>query len=259
MKSPLIICSITLMLLSACKKETVVTTKPATGITQTTAQCGGSVEGSKRNKIIYRGVCWSNSPNPTIDYDNKVDYNETQNGYGEGEFTSSLTGLQAGTTYYVRAYAYTEDEKNGPVFYGNQVSFKTQTRPEFEYNNYIYTVNETTFQDNWGPTGVFTYAYSTTDGSMNTSYITYATTESAAKTCSDLVANGYSDWFLPSKEELYQMYLKKTSLNLSSGTYWSSTEYDNSYAWSLNISSGSSTTQSKSTVNSCKCVRKVYK
>jgi hypothetical protein len=47
----------------------------------------------------------------------------------------------------------------------------------------------------------------------------------------------YNDWFLPSKDELNQMYINKTTLEDVSGFtafsnfYWSSTEYDKGNAW----------------------------
>lgn len=50
-----------------------------------------------------RGVCWSTSHNPTI-----AD-NHTQNGTGSGTYTANITGMTAGTTYYVRAYAHDGD------------------------------------------------------------------------------------------------------------------------------------------------------
>lgn len=49
--------------------------------------------------ISQRGICWSTSPNPTI-----ADAHTTD-GSGSGPFSSTVTGLPAGTTYYVRAYA----------------------------------------------------------------------------------------------------------------------------------------------------------
>ena len=47
---------------------------------------------------------------------------KTTDGSGTGTFTSSITGLTAGTTYYVRAYA-TNSAGTG---YGNDISFTTQ-------------------------------------------------------------------------------------------------------------------------------------
>jgi hypothetical protein len=47
-----------------------------------------------------RGVVWSKEPNPTVSLATK-----TLDGSGEGQFTTTLTGLSEGTKYYVRAYA----------------------------------------------------------------------------------------------------------------------------------------------------------
>ena len=46
----------------------------------------------------------------------------------------------------------------------------------------------------------------------------------AAKLCYDLVLNDYSDWYLPSKEELHQLALHTASIGSFSGIYWSSSE-----------------------------------
>jgi hypothetical protein len=55
----------------------------------------------------------------------------------------------------------------------------------------------------------------------------------AAKVCQDYRGGGYSDWFLPSKNELNLLYKRKAVVgNLISGYYWSSTESDFKYAWS---------------------------
>jgi len=61
----------------------------------------------------------------------------------------------------------------------------------------------------------------------------------AAKVCSDLTLNGYSDWYLPSKEELY----KVNQLNAANiqGSYWTSTESvypGQTYAWYLQSGTG---------------------
>jgi len=77
-----------------------VTTNTITAITNTTATGGGNVTFDGNTSVTARGVCWSTSANPTIDLATK-----TIDGAGTGTFTSSMTGLTANTTYYVRAYA----------------------------------------------------------------------------------------------------------------------------------------------------------
>jgi hypothetical protein len=76
-----------------------ITTANITDITGTTAAGGGSVTSDGGLDITSRGVSWSTSENPTISDSHTTD------GAGTGSFTSSITGLQPGTTYYVRAYA----------------------------------------------------------------------------------------------------------------------------------------------------------
>ena len=69
-------------------------------------------------------------------------------------------------------------------------------------------------------------AYSSSSGSDTTS--TYA-----AKLCDDYTYGGYSDWFLPSMEELRYMYenLYSKSIGTWSIFYWSSTEDSGSNSW----------------------------
>lgn len=94
-----------------------VTTSAATNISYTTATCGGNVTADGDQTVTARGVCYSTTQNPTISNSKK------QSGSGKGSFTCNLTGLSAGTTYYVRAYA----TNNQGTSYGQQISFKTST------------------------------------------------------------------------------------------------------------------------------------
>ena len=84
-------------------------------VTATTASCGGYVADDGGATVTARGVCWSTSQNPT------VSDSHTTDGTGTGSFTSNITGLNALTTYYVRAYATNSEGTT----YGNQVSFTT--------------------------------------------------------------------------------------------------------------------------------------
>lgn len=65
-------------------------------------------------------------------------------------------------------------------------------------------------------------------GASNTTLIIDAqgnTGSYAAKLCRDYLGGGYSDWFLPSLNELNEMYLRKNIIgNFSSYRYWSSTD-----------------------------------
>jgi uncharacterized protein (TIGR02145 family) len=94
----------------------VLTTNPITSITSVSAVSGGDISNDGGGTITQRGVCWSTSSNPTMSND------KTINGSGVGSYTSSLSGLTAGTTYYLRAYAV----NSVGTSYGNEVSFTTE-------------------------------------------------------------------------------------------------------------------------------------
>ncbi|MBQ9436174.1 MAG: fibrobacter succinogenes major paralogous domain-containing protein [Bacteroidales bacterium] len=93
----------------------VVTTAVVSDITNNSATCGGTIQ-DMGSQITGRGVCWSTSPNPT------VENSCTNDGVGAGTFTSSIKNLDHSMLYYVRAYAITVDG----TFYGDEKSFKTQ-------------------------------------------------------------------------------------------------------------------------------------
>ena len=77
-----------------------VTTNEVTGITNTTATSGGVITSDGGGEILAKGVVWSMRQNPTLESSNK-----TNEGEGTDAFTSRLTDLRQGLTYYVRAYA----------------------------------------------------------------------------------------------------------------------------------------------------------
>lgn len=76
-----------------------VITNPITLITNTTAVSGGNITSDGGLAVTARGVCWSTSTGPTTADD------KTEDGTGTGSFTSNVTGLTNGETYYLRAYA----------------------------------------------------------------------------------------------------------------------------------------------------------
>ncbi len=79
----------------------------------------------------------------------------------------------------------------------------------------------------------------------------------AAKLCADLVLDGYSDWYLPSKDEIDRLFLNWTAIgNFHSGSnYWSSTEdidYDG-FAWYHSYTFGKDSMPSKYEYKSLCC------
>ncbi len=94
-----------------------VTTQAVTNIIQTSATGNGTITGLGVPNPTQHGVVWSTLANPTIQ-DNK-----TMDGpVGvTGTFTSSITGLTAGTLYHARAYAWNA----AGVAYGEDITFNT--------------------------------------------------------------------------------------------------------------------------------------
>lgn len=103
---------------------TVSATSAASSITLTTASSGGSISDNGGVSITASGICWSStSSTPTVS-----DSKTTDGILTSGSFTSSLTGLTAGVTYNVRAYA-TNSKGTG---YGPVMTFTTLATPPFQ-------------------------------------------------------------------------------------------------------------------------------
>lgn len=115
-----------LVILSGCSKSDeevtsisnslpTLTTKAVINIGVNTATSGGIVISNGGTNITTSGICWSTNTNPTISLSTKTtDGNATS-------FSSNLTGLTPGNTYYVRAFA----SNSVGTAYGNEVSFLT--------------------------------------------------------------------------------------------------------------------------------------
>lgn len=94
-----------------------VTTAAISNITASTATSGGNVTSDGGASVTARGVVWSILANPTIEQNLGM----TSDGEGTGQFVSSLTGLSASTTYFLRAFA----TNTAGTAYGDELSFTT--------------------------------------------------------------------------------------------------------------------------------------
>jgi hypothetical protein len=83
-----------------------------------------------------------------------------------------------------------------------------------------------------------------------------ATAGIAARLCGDLTEGGYSDWYLPSLDELQQLYNNRVAIGGFAGpVYWSSTELDSSGAYTLIFANGNQYFDSKSVTNYVRAIR----
>ena len=219
----------------------ILTTTKVTNITSSTASSGGNVISDGGSTITTRGVCWSLTTNPTI-----ADYHTTD-GSGSGVFISNLTGLTAFSTYYVRAYAINDLG----IAYGNETNFATGQH--FIGENFgggvvfyiddnkqagqhgLIASHENQFYGGWGCPGILLGGTTSFIGSglSNTNNIVNSCQSGnyAALVCYNTVLNGFYDWYLPSKDELTQMFLHKDVIYALTGWYWSSTEDSDVGAW----------------------------
>lgn len=251
-----------LILVSGCKKKSeeptpthiaqvpVLSTSAISNISATKASCGGNITSDAGFTVSARGVCWSTGVTPTI-ADPK-----TSDGTGAGSFTSAITGLNLGTTYYIRAYA-TNSEGTG---YGSAMSFTTLSTLAIgmDYQGgkvaYIFVPGDPGYvagqqhgliaapydqsdRATWGCQGTSIVSANGTaigTGFQNTVYIMSSCSEAgiAATLCYNLELAGFSDWFLPSKDELFMLYIHQSAIGGFTNTYyWSSSETDAGDAW----------------------------
>src|SRR5204862_2445750 len=88
----------------SCKKKSgklpLIVTLSVSGIGESAANCGATVYAEGDFPITAKGLCWSTTNNSP-----DVDDQTTDEGGGPESFSSTMTGLSASTTYYVRAYA----------------------------------------------------------------------------------------------------------------------------------------------------------
>jgi hypothetical protein len=235
-----------------------ITTSAVSGITSNSATFGGIINNANGNQIMERGIVYSTNPKPTI-VSNKIIIG---NGIGTFDTISALGYqyphlLKPNTTYYVRAYAITE---NNITAYGNEISFTTlsvgQAGPGggivfFDKGNstggwqYLETAtNNQSAGIEWGCSTSGTQS-KVGSGEFNTALIIAGcntTVNFAAKLCDNLSLGGQTDWFLPSIDELNLMY-KNIHLNnqgnFTNVYYWSSSENVSIDVYTLNFTSGS--------------------
>jgi uncharacterized repeat protein (TIGR02543 family) len=134
----------------------------------------------------------------------------------------------------------------GKIFYYNPAGFTVQMAdPAQNYTaHYLEAApNDMATTLTWGSSS-YTSTNSTAEGigegRKNTALILATDANApAAKACADAVYGGKTDWFLPSKDELNQLYVNRTSVgNMGTVYYWSSSQFTIYLAWLQRFSDG---------------------
>ena len=95
-------------------------------VTQETVVCRGSILDNAGSDVTEQGFCWGTTSQPTIENEKITATTES----GLGDFSITISGLQWGTTYYVRSYA----TNSVGTAYGDETSFTTWTLPTITTN-----------------------------------------------------------------------------------------------------------------------------
>ena len=225
-----------------------VNTEAVTEISQNKAKLNGKINSNGGGTISKYGFVYSRyTNNPSLNDGYTVELHSSN---PTSAFSTTISSLSAGVTYYVRAFAINELG----ITYGNVKSFRQPLSIGDEYEGgvvaYLFESGDSgyvwgeqhgliipkkddrltnTYQ--WGCYSVY-YTYNGIgEGKNNTTKIASAcgSGNAAYYIKNQYRAGGKTDWFLPSIEELRKIYYNRNSLNISSSSsddqYWSSTQY----------------------------------
>ncbi|MBR6245619.1 DUF1566 domain-containing protein [bacterium] len=203
----------------------VVKTQAVSDIDATTATFNGTVESIGDPAYSERGFIYGTMQVPTIEDDGVLTVSAS--GTGTGSYARAVSSLTIGTTYYVRAYA-----KVGTLMvYGNIVSFVPNPKDYVILSTGLMVAKEDAGKANW---------------------------ENATQLCNTSNLAGFTDWRLPTKQELLIVYDNRNLIGgFRNDYYWSSTtlESDSYRAYDVNFSDGYVNYLSKSLSIYVRCVR----
>jgi hypothetical protein len=202
----------------------VVTTQEATNVSMDAVTLNGTIVSTGDPVFTEKGFVYSTERNPTIEQATKI----VVTGSERGQYFAYLSGLTTETLYYARAYAIND----GGTVYGNEISFNPH---ELQY---VVLEASGLMVQKWDLGRVM--------------WIT------ASDMCYNSTLEGYTDWRLPTIDELAILYNERATIGgFYSDYYWSSTASSNGYHWQKNFSSGGHGGYNDNNDSRCRCVRKL--
>ena len=176
---------------------------------------------------------------------------------GDGNVKTINNGLKLGSGLNLPLGTYIQGGYYQGTFTDNSVDYALIVAPNGTGNN---NGNYKTY----GSSSTSSGATSLTNGPSNTATLAAAGGDwPAADWAYALSLNGYSDWYLPAKNELTLLYQNRATLPSgqawdTSFDTWSSTEINSTYAWMIYMSSGAwSSTDNKTKTRLVRAIRRV--
>jgi len=247
--------------------DPIVNTVSVGTITSSTAVFNGDFISTGRLQIIEKGFCYGTSFNPTIN-NGRV----SASNVSTGSYQLTATNLFANVEYNMRAYVISS---TGVVAYGSNVEFNT-----FLIGN-DYQGGKIAYLDN---TGIHGFVVSNSDissgqpwkpnsdpsqltganrsaigeaafNNMQIASVHGVVSNYAAATCFNY-NNGFSNWLLPTIDELAEIYSNRSILGpFTTGAYWSSTETSASEARFFVLVNGLSLPATKPNAGNIRAIR----
>ncbi len=220
---------------------------------------------SGNDSISEEGFVISVTPNPTTaNRKFKADTVKT------GQYTTRFKELKPNTTYYTRGYAIAGTR----TFYSEELTFTIKSvKLEDDFGGGVVVWLDSAGQHGiiaakqglgisaiWGCKGLSIPGLKSEigTGKANTILIVQACTVDsiAARKVARLTHNGYSDWYLPSKDELNLLYQHRAAIGYTDIERWSSTESNADNAWAQPFDSvGAPVQLDKSTIQGVRPIR----
>ena len=232
---------------------TVITIAVSIPYNRTPGSEVGVVTSNGGSAITAKGFVWSKNQNPTLaDHIDSATFNSVN--LVDTFSTLLWDSFEYNTTYYFRAYA----TNSVGTAYGNQITMTTGSNPyvttyslgqsygggiifyldSLKQHGLIAALNDASGGVQWFNGGyISTNALDSSIGSgqaNTTSIINVQSAGSYAASIASQTANGYSDWYLPSRKELGLMYTNLHVKGLGGfvgNYYWTSTEFNANQAW----------------------------